>query len=93
MKLLADGEKAIHDGYADLAAEDAESVHESGECGGRRGAVQRALFQAHENDAADKPDINAGESGGEHKFHGLKAGSRPRGIEMGANQGARGHDG
>ena len=82
MKLLPHRNEAGHNSYADLAAENANKVHESGECGGIGGAGQSARFEPFQNDAADQADVCAREPGREQKLDDLEAVSCPRSIEV-----------
>ncbi len=63
MKLFAHGNETSHAGHTDLAAEDADEVHQSGERGGVSRTGQRAGLESLEDNAANQSDVGAREPG------------------------------
>ena len=80
--MLSHRNQTGHDRYTDLTAENTDKVHESGECGGIRGAGQSTRFESLQNDAADQADVGARQPGREQKLHELEVVPCPRTIDV-----------
>src|SRR5215469_1413820 len=72
VKFLPHRKDAVHSSHTDLAAEETDEVHESGERSCIGGARQSARFESFENDAAYQSDVSASQSSGHQKFYDLK---------------------
>src|SRR5260370_11819954 len=82
MKLPPHRNESGHPGYPDLAAENTDEVHESGERGSLGNARQGARFQRLENDTTHQADVGAREPYGQQQLDHLEAASRPRRVEV-----------
>lgn len=82
MKFLPHRDKAGHDGDADLAAEDADKVHKSGDGSSVCGSLQGSSFKRLDDDAAHQAYVGARQADRQQQFHTLEGISCPRRIRV-----------